>query len=33
VGKKVAWKSSTSSGIVVNLFNYSKPTQELKKTK
>jgi hypothetical protein len=33
VGKKVAWKSFTSYGIVVNLFNYSKPTQELKKKK
>ncbi len=33
VRKKVAWKSSTSYGIVVNLFNYSKLTQELQNKK
>jgi hypothetical protein len=31
VRKKVAWKSSASYGIIVNLFNYSKPTPKLRR--
>ncbi len=33
MGKKVAWKSSTSFGIVVNLFNYFKTYTRTQKNK